>query len=370
MNSFTMLSVPDQAPSSFFAPVPLDFSLPAALEADAPPEARGLTRDGVRLLVSYRSNNALVHTNFCQLGEFLGEGDVVVLNTSGTMQAALNVTRADDLKLEVHLSTRLPAGLWLVEVRQRQANASRPFHQVIAGETLHLPAGATVTPLVPYTKDGDMGSVSQRLWVASLQLPMPLSGYLSRYGFPIRYSYVKKEWPIEYYQTVYATEIGSAEMPSAGRAFTAELIMRLTAQGVQIAPLLLHTGVSSLEAHEAPVQEYYRVPASTARLVTGARRAGRRIVAVGTTVVRALETTTDETGTTYPGEGWTDLIVTPQRGIRAVNALLTGFHEPQASHLLMLGALAGRDHLAHTYQEALREGYLWHEFGDLHLLLP
>jgi S-adenosylmethionine:tRNA ribosyltransferase-isomerase len=363
-----MLSAPDQASSLFSAPVPLDFSLPAELEADAPPEARGLTRDGVRLLVSYRSNNAIAHTNFCQLGEFLGEGDVVVINTSGTMQAALNVTRADNLNLEVHLSTRLPAGLWLVEVRQRQANASLPFHQVVAGETLRLPAGATVTPLVPYTKDGDVGS--RRLWVASLQLPMPLSTYLSRYGFPIRYSYVKKEWPIEYYQTAYATEIGSAEMPSAGRAFTAELIMRLTAQGVQIVPLLLHTGVSSLEAHEAPVEEYYRVPASTARLVTGARRVGKRIVAVGTTVVRALETTTDEAGTTYPGEGWTDLIVTPQRGIRAVNALLTGFHEPQASHLLMLEALAGRDHLAHTYQEALREGYLWHEFGDLHLLLP
>lgn len=368
MNSFTMLSAPDQASSLFSAPVPLDFSLPAELEADAPPEARGLTRDGVRLLVSYRSNNAIAHTNFCQLGEFLGEGDVVVINTSGTMQAALNVTRADNLNLEVHLSTRLPAGLWLVEVRQRQANASLPFHQVVAGETLRLPAGATVTPLVPYTKDGDVGS--RRLWVASLQLPMPLSTYLSRYGFPIRYSYVKKEWPIEYYQTAYATEIGSAEMPSAGRAFTAELIMRLTAQGVQIVPLLLHTGVSSLEAHEAPVEEYYRVPASTARLVTGARRVGKRIVAVGTTVVRALETTTDEAGTTYPGEGWTDLIVTPQRGIRAVNALLSGFHEPQASHLLMLEALAGRDHLAHTYQEALREGYLWHEFGDLHLLLP
>jgi S-adenosylmethionine:tRNA ribosyltransferase-isomerase len=146
--------------------------------------------------------------------------------------------------------------------------------------------------------------------------------------------------------------------------------MRLTAQGVQIAPLLLHTGVSSLEAHEAPVEEYYRVPAATARLVTDARRTGRRVIAVGTTVVRALETTTDETGTTHPGAGWTDLIVTPQRGIRAVNALLTGFHEPQASHLLMLEALAGRDHLAHAYQKALHGGYLWHEFGDLHLLLP
>jgi S-adenosylmethionine:tRNA ribosyltransferase-isomerase len=369
MNVSTMPAKSDLS-SRFSPPVPLDFTLPTELEADAPPETRGLTRDGVRLLVSHRSNDTVAHTNFRQLGDFLGEGDVVVINTSGTMPAALNVARADDLKFEVHLSTRLPAGLWLIEVRQRQAAASFPFRQVVAGETLHLPAGATATPLVPYTSPGDVEEVSQRLWVASLQLPMPLQAYLSRYGFPIRYSYVKKEWPIEYYQTIYATEMGSAEMPSAGRAFTSELIVRLIAQGIQVAPLLLHTGVSSVEAHEAPVEEYYRVSAATARLVTGARRAGKRIVAVGTTVVRALETTTDETGTTHPGAGWTDLVVTPERGVRAINALLTGFHEPQASHLLMLEALAGRDHLARAYQEALCEGYLWHEFGDLHLLLP
>jgi S-adenosylmethionine:tRNA ribosyltransferase-isomerase len=159
-------------------------------------------------------------------------------------------------------------------------------------------------------------------------------------------------------------------MPSAGRAFTPELITRLVARGVQIAPLLLHTGVASLEDHEPPYEEFYRVPLETARLVNGARAAGRQVIAVGTTVVRALETVTDAEGVTHPGEGWTRLVVTPERGLRAVNGLLTGFHEPRATHLAMLEALAGRRHLEIAYAEALRERYLWHEFGDLHLILP
>jgi S-adenosylmethionine:tRNA ribosyltransferase-isomerase len=197
-----------------------------------------------------------------------------------------------------------------------------------------------------------------------------LETYLGEYGFPIRYGYVKRAWPSEAYQTVYATEPGSAEMPSAGRAFTPELITRLVAKGVQIAPLILHTGVASLEEHEPPYEEFYRVPLETARLVNAAHATGKRVVAVGTTVVRALETVTDAGGVTHPGEGWTSLVITPERGLRAVNGLLTGLHEPEASHLAMLQALAGLEHLETTYAEALQQGYLWHEFGDLHLILP
>ncbi len=159
-------------------------------------------------------------------------------------------------------------------------------------------------------------------------------------------------------------------MPSAGRAFTPELITRLVAGGVQVAPLLLHTGVASLEEHEPPYEEFYRVPPETARLVNAARERGKRVVAVGTTVVRALETVADPDGTAHPGEGWTTLVIGPERGLRAVDALLTGLHEPRATHLAMLEALAGREHLRTVYGEALRERYLWHEFGDLHLLLP
>jgi S-adenosylmethionine:tRNA ribosyltransferase-isomerase len=250
----------------------------------------------------------------------------------------------------------------------------------MAGETLALPRGASATLHAPYAIDrsalpGPGGGEERtghgpRLWIATLRLPCPLDAYLAEHGFPIRYRYVKQGWPSSYYQTVYATEVGSAEMPSAGRAFTPELLTRLVARGVAVTPLVLHTGVASLEDHEPPYEEYYRVGEETARAVNAARAAGRRVIAVGTTVVRALETVTDGEGVTHPGSGWTRLVVTPERGVRAITALLTGLHEPRASHLAMLAALAGVDHLQRAYAEALREGYLWHEFGDLHLILP
>ncbi len=346
----------------------LDFDLPPELGASEPPEARGLARDEVRLMVSYRSDDRVVHTRFRNIGDFLRAGDLLVINTSGTMNAALHTTRADGTELELHLSTHLPADLWTVEVRSFSGKSTRTFYDVQAGETLQLPGGAEVTLHAPYQRG--RGNGPHRLWIATLSLPYALQEYLEEHGFPVRYSYVKEAWPSSYYQTVYATEKGSAEMPSAGRAFTAELITQLVARGVQFAPLLLHTGVASPEGHEPPYEEFYRVSPETARLVNAARGAGKRVVAVGTTVVRALETVTDGEGVTHPGEGWTGLVVTPQRGMRAANAMLTGLHEPSATHLSMLEALAGLDHLQVTYDEALRERYLWHEFGDLHLILP
>jgi S-adenosylmethionine:tRNA ribosyltransferase-isomerase len=323
----------------------------------------------VRLMVSYRGDDQVVHSRFRDLGDFLEAGDVLVINTSGTMNAALEAEREDGTALELHLSTRLPADLWTVELRQPTGTATEPFLHATAGETLYLPDGATVTLLTPYPHSSARSEES-RLWISTLDLPEPLDEYLGRHGFPIRYGYVRESWPVSYYQTVYATELGSAEMPSAGRAFTLELITGLVARGVQFAPLILHTGVASLEEDEPPYEEFYRVPPETARLVNAARAEGRRIVAVGTTVVRALETVTDADGITHPGEGWTNLFVTPERGIRSLDAMLTGLHEPRSTHLAMLEALAERGHLQLAYAEALREGYLWHEFGDLHLILP
>lgn len=360
-------------PQSWSVDPNFDFVLPAELEASQPPEARGLQRDEVRLMLSYQHDNRVHHTQFRQLPTYLEAGDLLVINTSGTLNAALSARRADGRPLELHLSTHLPADLWLVELRQPHGSTSRPFFEGRSNETLTLPHGATVTLHTPYLAGDRQGAVaSVRLWVASLKLPshVSLPTYLADYGFPIRYGYVQKSWPISDYQTVYATELGSAEMPSAGRAFTPELLTRLVAQGVQIAPLILHTGVASLEAHEPPYEEYYRVPAETARLVNAARQAGKRVIAVGTTAVRALETVTDENGLTHAGEGWTTLVITPERGLNAVNGLLTGFHEPKASHLAMLQALAGVTHLQRAYHEALQHAYLWHEFGDLHLILP
>ena len=346
----------------------LDFELPPELEAGEPPEARGLMRDEVRLMVTYASDDPVVHSRFRDLEDFLEAGDVLVINTSGTMNAALEAEREEGTELELRLSTHLPADLWIVELRRPADGATESFRHASPGETLRLPEGATATLLAPYPGDSDR-SEGSRLWLSSLGLPRPLEEYLDRHGFPIRYRYVRESWPVSYYQTAYATETGSAEMPSAGRAFTPELITRLISRGVQFAPLILHTGVASLEDDEPPYDEFYRVPPETARLVNAARAAGRRVVAVGTTVVRALETVTDEDGISHPGEGWTRLLVTPGRPVRSVRAMLTGLHEPRSSHLAMLEALAGREHLRIAYREALREGYLWHEFGDLHLIL-
>lgn len=350
----------------------LAFDLPSELEAHEPIEARGFfKRDDVRLMVSWREDDAIEHTVFRNLSDVLQAGDVVVINTSGTRKASVPVVREDGTKLHVHLSTQLPADLWAVEIREPDGNATRPFLDAKAGEVFTLPGGGSLQLHAPYRADL-RGQVQAhvRLWVATLLLPFDVDVYLDMYGKAIRYGYVNRDWPIDAYQTVYVTEMGSSEMPSAGRAFTPELMTQLVAKGVQIAPLILHTGVASLEADEPPYEEFYRVPAQTARLVNQARENGGRVIAVGTTVVRALETVTAVSGRVSPGEGWTTLVISPERPMRAVDGLLTGMHEPTATHLAMLQALAGLDHLKVTYEAALEERYLWHEFGDLHLILP
>ena len=359
---------------------PLHFELPQELEAGEPPEARGLRRDEVRLMVSYLDDDSVVHSRFGDLPEFLRAGDTLVVNTSGTMNAALPAERGDGTTITVHLSTHLPADLWVVELRS--SSGDEPVLDGESGEILTLPEGGRVVLQTPYlTEKRQQREVQNRLWISTLNLPMNFNVYLDRYGSPIKYGYVRESWPASYYQTVYATEVGSAEMPSAGRAFTPELITRLVANGIRIVPLILHTGVASLEDDEPPYEEFYRVPPETADAINAARTAGRRVIAVGTTVVRTLETVTERDGLTHPGEGWTDLFITPERGVRSVDAMLTGLHEPRSTHLSMLEALAGRgsacplatsstEHLEVAYSEAVKEGYLWHEFGDLHLILP
>ncbi len=341
-----------------------DLKIPPQLEAREPPEMRGLRRDEIRLMVSNYGTDLIQHTRFRDFPDFLAAGDVVIFNTSGTLNAAVNGKRENGSWLEVHFSTHLPGDLWTVEMRKADGEGTLPFFEVTPGEILRLPGNATLSVLAPH-QDGPQS----RLWFARFASETPVDEYLGKFGFPIRYNYVSAAWSQEYFQTVYATEMGSAEMPSAGRGFTAEIITRLVAKGVQEAPLILHTGVSSQESHEPPYEEYYRVPEMTAKLVNLARESGHRVVGVGTTTVRALETVTDTEGVTHPGTGWTDLVITPNDHIRSVNSLLTGMHEPQATHLGMMEALTGRNHLELSYREALQEGYLWHEFGDLHLLV-
>ena len=350
----------------------IEFKLPPKLEASEPPEARGLRRDEVRLMVSNYKTDEVKHTQFNRLPEYLSEGDVIVVNTSRTRNSALLASREDGAVIELHVSTHLDDDQWTVEARSiSEAGKTKHLEDARAGEVLSVRGGATAVLQAPYISDcNDNSTPSETLWLAKINFPRDVDDYLARYGFPIRYNYVKEKWSLDYYQTVYATEVGSAEMPSAGRPFTPELMEQLIAKGIQIAPLILHTGISNLETHEPPYKEFYRVPPETAETVNIARGSGHRIVAVGTTAIRALETVTNGDGKTHAGEGWTCLVITPQRGMRAVDALLTGMHEPEASHLAILESLAGLSHIKMAYDEALLNGYLWHEFGDLHLIMP
>lgn len=331
----------------------LNFTLPAELEAHEPPEARGLTRDGVRLLVSDSATDTIAHARFSDLPEFLAPGDLVVVNDSGTLPAELTARRADGAEFPLRLSTQLQPGLWTVEPRKVP---------VSAGEVFALPDRASAELIAPYAG-------SKRLWAARLDTPGEIVAYLLRWGRPIRYPYVPRPWPLEMYQTVYHGRLGSAEMPSAGRPFTHDMFRRLRDRGMRLATLTLHTGVSSLEQHEPPYPEFFSVPWGTAEVVRTTRENGGRVIAVGTTVVRALESVVDEHSAVTAGDGWTDLVITPERDVRVVDGLLTGFHEPQATHLAMLEAIASREHLTKAYHAAIAGRYLWHEFGDVHLIL-
>jgi S-adenosylmethionine:tRNA ribosyltransferase-isomerase len=336
----------------------VEFTLPASLEAHEPPEARGRTRDGVRLLVSRRASGTVSHHAFGDLPALLDPGDLLVVNTSATLPAAVRLDR-----ISVHFSTPVPGGddrLWLVELRLLAGKAGRPYQGGSAGEWIPLPGGATLTLVRRRT---------QRLWEA--RLSTDVVPYLLSHGAPIRYGYVRRDWPAAAYQTAFAFDpsTGGAEMPSAARPFTPELVTGLVSRGVLIAPITLHTGVASPEAHEPPYAERYRVPAPTAALVGHVRAEGHRVIAVGTTSVRALETAVDASGRVTASSGWTEHIVTPEKSVRAVDGLLTGLHEPKSSHLMMLTAIAGPDLLTATYAAALAERYLWHEFGDLNLIL-
>jgi S-adenosylmethionine:tRNA ribosyltransferase-isomerase len=338
----------------------LSFVLPPELEAREPPEARGVARDGVRMLVA--AADGLTDTTFDRIPEHLRPGDLVVVNTSATIPAAVDATAADGTPLVLHLSSDLGGGVWVVEPRRPDGSTTARWTGPLPGRELALCGGGRATLLGSYR--------GTRLWTARFDVGEPVLTWLAGHGRPIRYGYVPQPWPLDAYQNVYATEPGSAEMPSAGRPFTADVIMRLVARGVSVSPIVLHTGVASLEADELPYPERFVVPASTAAHVNATHDGGGRVIAIGTTVVRALESAVGSDGRAEAADGWTDVVITPERGVRLVDGLLTGWHEPEASHLLMLEGVAGRDLVARSYEAGLALGYRWHEFGDSHLLLP
>jgi S-adenosylmethionine:tRNA ribosyltransferase-isomerase len=336
----------------------LDFMLPAGLEAAEPPPAR----DDVRLLVA--SADKVRHARFGQFGEFLAAGDLVVVNTSATLAAAVDGDRAG-VPVEVHFSAELDDGTWVVEVRPA-GTSTGPVTNLRPCEVITLDAAAGAALIVGRPRPAGQA----RLWDARPQIDGGVAAFLARYGRPIHYAYVPRQWPLADYQTVFAREPGSAEMPSAGRPFTDRLVTDLVTRGMTLAPIVLHTGVSSQEPGEPPQPERFQVPEATARLVNATRQAGGRVIAVGTTVTRALESAADPDGSVRGRRGWTELVLGPARPARVVTGLVTGWHAPGASHLDLLTAMAGSALVERAYAEAVRLGYRWHEFGDSCLLLP
>jgi S-adenosylmethionine:tRNA ribosyltransferase-isomerase len=335
------------------------FERPDRLAAVAPPEQRGLDRDSVRMLVSTREG--VQHARFYELPAFLQPGDLLVYNASATLPASLE-SEASLGRFTLNLSTHYGSNLWLAEPRW---SADKPGPLPLnAGERIKSAGldGRLVSPFPGLP----------RLWF--VQFAADVAPVMNRFGRPIHYGYIQDPPGLQAYQTIFARTPGSAEMPSAARPFTESVLAGLDQRGVRLAPIVLHTGVSSLEVETERVEEHplypepFEVPPETARLVNETRENNRRVVAIGTTVVRALETAWNGKHL-RPAVGFTSLFVTPGRGIHAVDGLLTGLHDPVTSHLAMLYAVAGQERIRQAYQEAVDEGYLWHEFGDVHLIL-
>jgi len=331
------------------------FVLPPGSEAAVPPEHRGVPRDGVKLLVA--RPQGVEHRVFRDLPELLAPGDLLVLNTSATLPAALAARREDGTAVSVHVAGALSDEAWLVELRLPEGPdlTGRP------GQELVLRGGVLLRLAEPVA--------GRRVWRAQVEPPTALEAHLTAHGSPVSYAHQAGRVALADLQNVYATEPGSAEMASAGRPLTADVLVRLVAAGIAVAPVVLHAGVSSPEAHEPPLPERFAVPAATARLVEHTRRAGGRVVAVGTTVVRALESAVSD-GQVREAQGWTDLVLGPERPATVVTGLISGLHTPEASHLLLLEAVAGPRLVAAAYEAAVAGGYLWHEFGDSSLFLP
>ncbi len=347
-------------------PAPFSFTLPPELSAKEPPERRGLARDEVRLMVIERASGAVTHTRFNHLGEFLQAGDLLVFNSSRTLPASLKGCAAPSGPcIELRLAEHLPDDSWLALLL---CQAGDPF-------ACGLRSGMQID-----FGEGLLATVSERderiprLWRIRFSTSgTELINLFYRLGRPIRYEYVSAPWDLDYYQTVYAREPGSAEMPSAGRAFTWRLLLDLRRRGVETAYLVLHTGLSSymddeLDALHPASEEEYFISRSAAEKIARARDGGGRVIAVGTTVVRALESVADTDGNILPGHGYTQLHISAGHKLKTVDGLLTGMHEPEASHLDLLTAFLPPEKIRASYEEAVRLGYLWHEFGDLNLI--
>ncbi|MCF6408932.1 S-adenosylmethionine:tRNA ribosyltransferase-isomerase [Pseudalkalibacillus salsuginis] len=342
---------------------PMKFYLPEGLNASNPPEARGKRRDHVRMLVLDRENGKTKHDQFKNLENYLNKGDLLVLNISRTLPASFKVNIRRGCKIiqenvEIRLAQRKSNSVWKVLVVDAKVQQSDVllFSPSLTG---FVRAVNRNEPLVKVCFSARGNELYDQLY---------------RLGEPIRYEYINGEWSLEHYQTAYGTVPGSVEMASAGRAFSWEILLRLKKKGVQIARITLHTGLSYFLNDQweiGPVDslEEYEVPGETIRKIKATKEGGGKVVAVGTTVVRALESAVDSQGMPVAKKGWTNLHIHEDFSLKVVDALITGFHEPEASHLDMLSAFVPPMLLKAAYHNAIKEKYLWHEFGDMNLII-
>ncbi len=348
---------------------PFTFTLPPELSAKEPPERRGIRRDQVRLLVIDRATGKIEHSHFDKIDNYLRKSDLLVFNSSRTLPASLRGCEcgaAHGPCMEVRLAEHLPDDSWLALLLCEQGD---PFGCGLReGMRIDFAEGLNANVV---TRDENI----PRLWKLRFSISgTQLVDLIYRLGKPIRYEYVSTPWDLDYYQTVYAKEPGSAEMPSAGRAFTWKLLLDLKRRGIDIGYIVLHTGLSSymddeLDAQRPASEEEYFVSAATAKKINQTRESGGRVIAVGTTVVRALESVVDPSGRVKEKRGYTRLKIDNRYRLKAADGLLTGLHEPEASHLDLLSAFVPAEKIRAAYEEAIQRKYLWHEFGDLNLIL-
>ena len=333
------------------------FDLPEELIAQTPLQKR----DSSRMLHLDRQTGEIEHRHFYELPEYLREGDCLVLNDTRVLPARLLGCRSSGGGVELVLLRDLGEGRW--ECLSRPGRKTKPGTELTFGDgelTATVEAVAEGgNRIVQFHYDGIFLEVLERLG----KMPLP--------------PYIKEELQdAERYQTVYSRELGSAAAPTAGLHFTPELLDEIAKKGVKICYVTLHVGLGTfrpvkedeIEDHEMH-SEFCVVSPETADTVNAVRKAGGRVIAVGTTSCRTLESFTDEDGTLRPGSRWTNIFIYPGYRFKCIDALITNFHLPESTLIMLVSALAGRESILHAYETAVKERYRFFSFGDAMLIL-
>ena len=332
------------------------FDLPEELIAQTPLERR----DASRLLVLNKKTGELEHRHFYDLPEYLHEGDCLVMNDSRVLPARLLGCRSSGGSVELVLLRDLGEGKW--ECLSRPGRKTKPGTELSFGDGELTATVLAVTEggnrIVQFHYEGIFLEVLERLG----KMPLP--------------PYIKAELnDAERYQTVYSREVGSAAAPTAGLHFTQELLQKLADKGVRLCYVTLHVGLGTFrpvkeeEIEDHPMHaEFCMIPEETARIVNETKKNGGRVIAVGTTSCRTLESFASADGALSPSSGWTDIFIYPGYTFKCIDALITNFHLPESTLIMLVSALAGRETILHAYETAVKERYRFFSFGDAMLI--